>query len=154
MFSGSGGAEGSSEARRCSCGRAEDEPPPYASVIGDSEPVSWSYAFPGVNGYEPAGDNRAIARPLVSIPLTSYGIFKIEPPCYAAATQQQQLLPHPRIVTESGPPPKVFTESSRSQLLFLLFCSTSPRSPSRNSNSATYCCNFGRWILRRNYFCF
>ncbi|KAL7298200.1 hypothetical protein TKK_0009195 [Trichogramma kaykai] len=59
----------------------DDDPPPYSSLIGSSA-SPWSYGYLG--GDPIIGGGRAIARPLVSIPLTSYRIFKIEPPRYTS----------------------------------------------------------------------
>ncbi|KAJ8687933.1 hypothetical protein QAD02_023728 [Eretmocerus hayati] len=102
----------------------DDDPPPYASLVQNHhhqqanpelhQQRSWAYAFPNSESHRHA----AVARPLVSIPLTSYGIFKIEPPCYAVATQQQPLMHQNhleeqfhqqmrlhRVVEDSGQPP-------------------------------------------------
>ncbi|XP_031789545.1 uncharacterized protein LOC100680349 isoform X1 [Nasonia vitripennis] len=103
----------------------EDDPPPYASLINASpghHRVTWSYVFPGLPGYDAAAgasgngapENRTIARPLVSIPLTSYGIFKIEPPRYAAAMSQVQQPQMPRIMM-SEPGPAVKSSNGRAR---------------------------------------
>ncbi|XP_058805214.1 uncharacterized protein LOC131672177 [Phymastichus coffea] len=81
----------------------EDEPPPYASLVDATSSPSWSYVFP-VPPYEDSGvaanaEGRPIARPLVSIPLTSYGIYKIEPPRYTSVVSPLER--HPRLVPET-----------------------------------------------------
>jgi hypothetical protein len=99
----------------------EDEPPPYASLVDpEHHRRGWPYLLPGPP-YEDAGEPRSIARPLVSIPLTSYGIFKIEPPRYSVAsalgrTTPHQLTQHPRLVVEAGPVVKSSTGTARSKL--------------------------------------
>ncbi|XP_011499684.1 PREDICTED: uncharacterized protein LOC105363636 [Ceratosolen solmsi marchali] len=96
----------------------EDEPPPYASLVEpERHHPGWPYVLPG-RPYEDAGEPRSIARPLVSIPLTSYGIFKIEPPRYPAAsavgrTTPLQMPQHPRLLVEAGPVVKSSTGTAR-----------------------------------------
>ncbi|XP_014206801.1 uncharacterized protein LOC106638235 [Copidosoma floridanum] len=108
----------------CSCAwSCEDDPPPYASLVDPSpehhhhqqqQRLPWSYVFQRCET-----DNRTIARPLVAIPLTSYGIFKIEPPSYTAATAQAPRQ-QSRIVPELGPVVKSSSGSSRKYSAILI----------------------------------